>query len=42
LIELAPIYCDVIVKRREEFTEKTLLQEDGKAFDDIARQRITV
>lgn len=42
LIELDPVFCDVIVRRWEEFTgKKALLQGNGKAFDDMARQRET-
>ena len=37
LIELDPKYCDVIVKRWEEFTGKAaILESDGQSFDELA------
>lgn len=39
LIELDPHYCDVIVKRWEEFSGKTAKHESGKTFAEIAEER---
>lgn len=36
MMELDPIYCDVIVKRWQEFTgRKAIHQETGKTFDEM-------
>ncbi len=38
LIELDPKYCDVIVRRWQEFTGKrATLEGDGRSFDDMTR-----
>jgi DNA modification methylase len=40
LIELEPKYCDVIIRRFEEFSGKrALLESDGRGFDEIALER---
>jgi DNA modification methylase len=40
LMELDPRYADVIVKRWQEYTGKqAVLEGDGRAFDEIARER---
>ena len=40
LMELDPKYGDVIVKRWQEYTGKqAVLEADGRAFDEIARER---
>jgi DNA modification methylase len=36
LIELDPRYCDVIVKRWQQFTGKRAVREDGRSFDELA------
>ena len=39
-IELEPAYCDVIVKRWQEYTgEQAVLDGDGRTFDEIATDR---
>ena len=41
LMELDPRYCDVIVRRWQEFTgKKATLEGDGRTFDEIAAERI--
>lgn len=41
LMELDPKYCDVIVKRWQEFTGKqATLESDGRGFDQLASARI--
>lgn len=41
LMELDPKYCDVIVKRWQEFTGKrATLEADGRTFDDLAAERV--
>ncbi len=43
LIELEPKYCDVIVRRFQEFAGKTAtLEADGRAFADVAAERLGV
>jgi DNA modification methylase len=43
LIELDPKYCDVIIRRWQEWTgEQAMLDEDGSWFADIAAKRDTV
>ena len=40
LMELDPIYCDVIVKRWQDFTgQKAVLEGDGRTFEDVAAAR---
>jgi DNA modification methylase len=40
LIELEPRYCDVIIRRFEEFSGKrAVLESDGRGFDAIALER---
>jgi DNA modification methylase len=40
LIELEPKYCDVIIRRFEEFSGKrAALESDGRGFDEIALER---
>ena len=40
LMELDPKYCDVIVKRWQDFTgQKATLESDGRAFEDVAAAR---
>ena len=35
-----PLYCDVSVRRWQEFTKRHAVRErDGRAFDEIAAQR---
>jgi site-specific DNA-methyltransferase (adenine-specific) len=38
-MELAPNYCDVIVKRWQDFTGKKAVHESGKTFDEMAASR---
>jgi len=39
-IEIAPAYCDVAVRRWQDFTgEKAMLDGDGRDFDQIAAER---
>ena len=39
-MELDPKYCDVIVKRWQDFTRKeAVLEADGRTFNEIAAQR---
>jgi DNA modification methylase len=43
LIELEPRYCDVIVRRWEEFSGKqAVLEEDGRTFGDLATERLGI
>ena len=40
LIELDPKYCDVIVRRWQEFTgQKAVLDGEEKEFDELVRER---
>jgi DNA modification methylase len=40
MIELDPKYCDVIVRRWQEFTGHTaVLESDGQSFDELAAER---
>ena len=34
-IEIAPRYCDVIIKRWQEFTGKKAIREDGVFYEDL-------
>ena len=39
-LEISPAYCDVIVRRWEEFTGKTAtLADSGQTFEQVAKQR---
>lgn len=41
VMELDPVYCDVIVKRWQDFTgQKAVLESTGRTFDDMAADRI--
>ena len=43
LIELEPKYCDVIVRRFQEFSGKPVtLESDGRKFSDVAAERLQV
>ena len=43
LIELEPKYCDVIVRRFQEYAGKTAtLESDGRTFADIAAERLGI
>jgi DNA modification methylase len=43
LIELEPRYCDVIVRRWEEFSGKqAVLEGDGRSFADLAAERLGI
>ncbi|MCC6366343.1 MAG: site-specific DNA-methyltransferase [Bryobacterales bacterium] len=39
LIELEPKYCDVIIRRWQEFTGKEGTLDDGRSFSDVASER---
>lgn len=42
MLELSPKYCDVIIKRWQEFTgQKAILESNGLSFEDIANGRAT-
>jgi len=40
LIELEPRYCDVIVRRWQEYTGEKALLDGGGTFDDVAARRL--
>ena len=41
LMELEPIYSDVIIKRWQDFTgQKAVLDGDGRTFDELANERL--
>jgi DNA modification methylase len=41
LVELEPKYCDVVIRRWQEFTGKeATLDADGRSFSDVAAERI--
>jgi DNA modification methylase len=43
VIELEPKYCDVIVRRFQEFTGKAVtLESDGRKFSEVAAERLQV
>ena len=43
LMDLSPAYCDVIVKRWQNYTgKKATLEATGQTFDDIAGERDAV
>jgi DNA modification methylase len=43
LIELEPKYCDVIIRRWQEFTgREAKLESDGKSYRDVAGARSPV
>lgn len=39
LMELDPKYCDVIIKRWQDFTGKQAVHEDGSTFDEVSDGR---
>jgi len=40
-LELSEAFCDVVVKRWREFTDKAaMLDGDGRSFDEIAAERV--
>jgi hypothetical protein len=40
-MELDPAYCDVIVKRWQEFTgQEATLEGDGRTFNEVAGERV--
>lgn len=40
LMELDPKYCDVIVKRWQDFTgQEAVLEDDGRTFNEINAER---
>jgi DNA modification methylase len=40
LVELDPKYCDVIVRRWQEFADgRATLADDGRSFDDVDQSR---
>ena len=39
LVELDPLYCDVIVRRWQQITGGAALLADGRLFDELARER---
>lgn len=40
-LELSEAFCDVVVKRWQEFTGKqATLESDGRSFDEIATERV--
>lgn len=41
LVELDPLYCDVTLRRWQQFTAKSANLADGRLFDDLARERAT-
>jgi DNA modification methylase len=41
-MELDPVYCDVIVKRWQEFTgQEATLEGDGRTFSEVAGERVS-
>jgi site-specific DNA-methyltransferase (adenine-specific) len=41
IMELDPVYCDVIVKRWQDFTgQKATLESTGRTFEDMASDRV--
>lgn len=41
LMELDPVYCDVIVKRWQDYTGKTaVLDSDGRSFAEVSAERV--
>lgn len=39
LVELDPKYCDVIIKRWQDYTGKQAVHENGTTYDDVAANR---
>ncbi len=43
LIEMEPRYCDVIIRRWQEYSgNQAVLESDGRAFKDLAAERLNV
>ena len=42
MMELDPKYCDVIIKRWQDFTGEKAVRSDGVAFDDLSVEVIDV
>lgn len=41
MMEISPIYCDVIVNRWQDFTgKKAILEDNGLTFEDVKNERI--
>jgi site-specific DNA-methyltransferase (adenine-specific) len=36
MMELDPKYCDVIIKRWQEFTGKQAVNKNGKTYDELS------
>ncbi|MGD1097430.1 MAG: site-specific DNA-methyltransferase [Bryobacteraceae bacterium] len=39
VMELDPRYCDVIIQRFQEYTDKQAVLDDGRTFDEVAQER---
>jgi DNA modification methylase len=43
MMEVSPLYCDVIIKRWQDFTgKKAILEANGLSFEDISNGRTTI
>jgi DNA modification methylase len=40
MMELDPIYCDVIITRWQDYTGQTAIHESGKTFAEITAARV--
>jgi len=41
MMEISPLYCEVIIKRWQDFTgKKAILESNGLAFEDVANGRL--